>query len=422
MSVSVEVQYRRAIEALRSGVPNRDAVQVLGSSQPRIEEKFREHLQAAREGVAAGTQAPGILVEGDFGSGKSHLLEHLQHVALEEHYVCSKVVISKDTPLYDPAKLFRAAIGAAVVPDRKGVALTEIAASLQPTSPAYQELAGWASRPESGLNSRFAATLFLYPRMRGNEGGDRILSFWAGDPLNAGELRAWLRAHGEAASYRLESVPARQLPVQRFAFTTRLSVAAGYAGWVLLVDEVELIGRYSFRQRARSYASLARWAGKLQSESLPGLATVFAITTDFARAVLEQRGDVERVPGKLRAIGLDSDRMMASQAERGMRFIAREALRLRGPEPETIEETMERLREIHGKAYGWEPPPAEAARRPGSTSMRQYVRRWINEWDLMRLFAGYSVETVVQDLAVRLGEDPELETPSEWDEGDDPRP
>jgi hypothetical protein len=414
--VSAEVQYRRAIEALRSGVPNRDAVQVLGSAQPRIEERFREQLQATREGMAGGTQAPGLLVEGDFGSGKSHLLEYLQHTALEEHFVCSKVVVSKETPLYDAAKLYRAAIEAAVVPDRKGPALSEIGASLQPSSPGYQDLAQWAGRPESGLNSRFAATLFLYPRMRGKEGGDRILSFWAGDPLNASELRAWLRAHGEAASYRLESVTARELPEQRFAFMTRLIVAAGYAGWVLLVDEVELVGRYSFRQRARSYAALARRAGKLQGEALPGLATVFAITTDFARAVLEERGDAERVPGKLRATGLDSDRLLASQAERGMRFIAREAMRLRGPEPETVEETMERLREIHGKAYRWEPPLADTARRPGSTSMRQHVRRWINEWDLMRLYPGYQVDTVVQELAVQYGEDRELEAPSEWDE------
>ena len=55
-------------------------------------------------------------------------------------------------------------------------------------------------------------------------------------------------------------------------------VAAGYSGWVLLVDEVELVGRYSFGpQRARSYAELARLMGKLEAFNLPGLTSVFTI-------------------------------------------------------------------------------------------------------------------------------------------------
>jgi len=51
MNVDQKIQHRRAIEALRSGVPNRDAVLALGCKQPTIEEKFRAQLQAAKEGL-----------------------------------------------------------------------------------------------------------------------------------------------------------------------------------------------------------------------------------------------------------------------------------------------------------------------------------------------------------------------------------
>ncbi|HEY8744534.1 MAG TPA: hypothetical protein VIU62_15675, partial [Chloroflexota bacterium] len=67
------VEYRRAIEALRAGVPNRDAVRALGSNQQSIEEKFRQQLEAASADVARDAQSGGLLVAGDFGSGKSHL-------------------------------------------------------------------------------------------------------------------------------------------------------------------------------------------------------------------------------------------------------------------------------------------------------------------------------------------------------------
>src|SRR5262245_2211528 len=158
--MSSQIVSRRAIEALRAGVPNRDAVLALGCEQPFIEERFRARFQQAKEGVTQGVQAGGLLIAGDFGAGKSHLLEYLQQVALAEHFVCSKVVVSKETPLYDPTKFYRAAVRAAVAPGRRGAALTEVAAQLDPRNDAYTELSAWAHGPGAALNSRFAATLF----------------------------------------------------------------------------------------------------------------------------------------------------------------------------------------------------------------------------------------------------------------------
>ena len=153
--ISARVQARRAIEVLRAGVPNRDAVRALGSSQPRIEDRFRQQLERVIDDVPNKTQAPGLLVAGDFGSGKSHLLESLQHLALEQNFVASKVVISKETPLHDPAKLYRAAVQGAAVPGKRGSALTEIAFGLQFESRGYADLSGWANDPEpSGKNGQ----------------------------------------------------------------------------------------------------------------------------------------------------------------------------------------------------------------------------------------------------------------------------
>ena len=78
---------RRAIEALRNGVPNRDAVRVLGCNQPEVESRFKEQLAAMASATEADTQVPGMLVAGGFGTGKSHLLEYLEHLALSENFV-----------------------------------------------------------------------------------------------------------------------------------------------------------------------------------------------------------------------------------------------------------------------------------------------------------------------------------------------
>ena len=407
------VNARRAIEALRAGVPNRDAVRLLTNHQPQLEARFGHQLAALAEDAAAGRATAGLLIAGDFGSGKSHLLEYLEHLALEERMVCSRIIVSKETPLYDIRRVFRAAVESLMVPGKRGSALAELVASLDPDGADYAALTHWVSRPDVGLSSRFAATLFLYHQVKDPESRDRIVSFWGGDPLDVSQMRAWLRDLGERSTYRLEAVPMRDLAYQRLLFFSRLILAAGYAGWVVLFDEVELIGRYSFKQRARSYAELARWAGKLKSGGSPGVAASFAITADYDAAVLQDRNDLEVVPRKLRASATDADRKLANAAEQGMRMIAREPVRLRGPDRSMLERTREEVRALHARAFGWDPPELGAGEVLSTTRIRQYVRRWINEWDLARLYPDYVPQTVMVDMPVDYSVRPELEAPEE---------
>ena len=68
---------RRALEALRSGVPNGDAVSILGCDQSEIVSVFEQILNETANETRTDSSNMGMLVEGGFGSGKSHLLQHL---------------------------------------------------------------------------------------------------------------------------------------------------------------------------------------------------------------------------------------------------------------------------------------------------------------------------------------------------------
>lgn len=405
----LRVPARRAIEALRAGVPNHDAVRALGGGQPAIETRFRTLLESAADDVERGTQEPGLLVAGDFGSGKSHVLVALEQLSLREQYVCSTVSVSKELPLHDSDKLYRAAIRAARLPDRRGAAMSELAFKLDWNSLACEEFVTWASDPASGISSRFAASLLVFQRTHDEEVKNRIISFWGGDPLSMVDLRRWLRDQGAAGTFALEHVPMAELPAQHFQFTSRLIAAAGYAGWVLLVDELELISQYSSKARARAYASLARWSGRIKEQRCPGLVTLFTITQDFATLVLHARNDIERIPDRLRATGREADRQLSIGAEAGMRMIERDKLPIRPPDAAFLDRLREQLRDIHGAAYDWQPPDLAAGERATSTSMRQYVRRWINEWDLLRLYPEYQPSTISEGLVFDLEEDADME-------------
>jgi len=402
---------RRAVEALRAGVPNRDAVRALGSKQDVIEQRFRERLELARQGKAAG----GLLVAGDFGSGKSHLLEHLRRLAEEERFVASKVVISKETPLHDPAKVYRAAVDGAAVPGRHGSALTEIAYALDFESDRYASFYRWAASPEVALNERFPASLYLFENLKSDdrEFAERIIRFWSGDPISVGELKRKLREVGEAATWSLSKIAQRELALQRFRFVARMIQAAGFSGWALLLDEVELIGRHSPLQRGRSYGEVARWVAGFDREPIEGLVSALTITGDFEAAVLDEKLDLERIPARFRERG---EEVLAERAEQGMRIIERDSIRLARPDQAALGETYRKLREIHARAYGWEPPDIDRQVLLSSRQMREYVRAWITEWDLRRLYPQYHPEIEVERLRLGYTEDTDLERPLEGEE------
>lgn len=396
---------RRAVEALRAGVPNRDAVAALGSGQSAIEDRFHALCEAA-----AGGTAGGLLLGGGFGAGKSHLLEHLARFALDAGFTVSRVMVSKETPLHDPVKVFRAAVETAVRAGQVRPALIEAAAALDLDGRAYAELLRWASSTGSGLNERFPATLALFAHLRDRDAAyaDAITRFWSGDPIAVPELRRRMREIGEQRP-ALSPVSAAELGRQRLRFAARLLTAAGSAGWVVLFDEVELIGRYSLLQRAKSYAELARWMRGDHGGPGTPVAAVLAMTDDFEAAVITGRNDRDLVPSRLRAKETAEANELAAAAQLGMRVIDRETHLLTPPDELELKQAYTRLREMHGLAFGWQPPDVAGLEQLGATRMRQYVRAWINEWDLVRLDPAYRPETEILDVSTDYREDPDLE-------------
>ena len=404
------VQSRRALEALRAGVPNRDAVAALGSLQTGVEDRFSQLLEAV-DSRPEDDPPGGMLIGGGFGSGKSHVLGHLAARALDAGFVVSKVVISKETPMHDPAKVYRSAIDDARLPGKPGSAIDEIAVGLRTDSREYADLYRWVHRDDAPVDSRFAASLFLYEYTRGDaEFADRIVRFWAGDKLPVADLRRRLKEAGAASTYRLAAVKERDLATQRFRFVPRLIQAAGYRGWVILLDEVELIGRYSLLQRSKSYAEVARWVRGDRDDPGAPLGAVLTTVDDFDAQVLVGKNDIELIPKRLRMKGTVEHDLLATAAETGMRIMEREQVPLQPPDLDALDRTYVMLKEIHAGAYGWTPTDVEGLERLPSNRMRQYVRAWINEWDLRRLDPTYRPDIAATEVVVDFTEDAQLES------------
>ena len=410
-AITAQLKNRRALEALRNGVPNGDAVAVLGCSQPAVEQDFNAHLSRLSGDTDMPESSLGMLVAGDFGSGKSHLLGYLESEALKQNFVCSRVVISKETPLFDMDKVFRAAIENARAPGMTGHMVEEIAQKLDYDSPGYAEFFQWANREDNGLHRILPATLIVHENVTPrDELWNEITRFWSGDRIQLKDLRDGLRHIGQAQAYPFRAPVAREMPPQKLRFLLELIKAAGYRGWVVLMDEIELVANYSVLQRARSYAELSRWMGQVGEASYPGLIMVGTVTADFASYVLDRKEDRDKAAPRLRARGRDTDNVAAARAETGMRLIERGVRNLAEPDAEMLSNLYDRLRDIHSQAYNWDAPDIDhAVGRGGLTRIRSFVRRWINEWDLRRLYPESEPEIEETELTFSYEEDTTLE-------------
>ena len=409
MSRDAGLMARRAIEALRSGVPNRDAVRQLPAFQNDITQKFSESIWEMREAAASGEESSRYMViSGGFGAGKSHLLEYLRHEALEQNCVCSHVVISKETPLFDPLKLLRAAAETASAPKKAGRAVSEIIFADKLDDMRFAKLFKWAHE-QPGLGDRVAPLLkLLDERVAGGEEFlDKIVWEWSGYPMKVSDIRAALKEINQQSMYRIKSIPQRELGLHLWRFLPRLFDAAGYGGWVVLIDEVELMLRYSKLQRAKAYAQIARLAGVARDFKMFGLLPVFSVTDDFWATLSDWLKDSTELADWLRNRGRPGDVELARDVDAGIKLLRRPNV-LRPARERELGELKDHLRRLHSLAFGWNAPPARELDSLSSRSVREYVKSWIAEWDMMLLYPDYRPEIVVEEVKPDYSEDKDL--------------
>jgi hypothetical protein len=403
----MSLEPRTAIEALRAGVPNRAAIRLMGIEQAEIEHAF--------DGVLSGAWQPdtchGIGVAGGFGAGKSHLLGYLAEAARLQNFVVSHVVISKETPLSHAAHVFGAAVRAAGLPNGPDDPISACVAALRERPEALDALEDLVTAEGSGFAGVFAAVLFLLRRASTPlETQRRLERFLGGGMISMAVLRPALAALGAGKRFSAKVPPAAELADQLIRFLPLLFRAAGYAGWCVLLDEVELIGRYTPLQRALSYAGLTAWLGLDGRSGFAGIAGAYAITDDFSVAVIEARQDRDRLPERLRLKGRVIEAELALAGMRHIEATVRQH-RLLPPGPVDLGRCQDKVRGLYAAAYGWEAPALPPAERISSRTMRQYIKGWVTQWDLLRL-EGYRVALVSETMATDYTENAALGEPA----------
>ena len=178
----------------------------------------------------------------------------------------------RGVPLNSAHEVFKAAVNGLRLPDRVGGGLSEAVSNLRFESREYVHLYKEIQAPGNHFDPVFQATLQQYEYEKDPAYLDELVRFWSGEPIRTPALRAQTKIVGRFS----QKQPARRpedLAIGRLGFVARMLVAAGYRGWVLFLDEAELIAKFSLSGRMRSFGVLSQLIG-VRPTSPPGLATI----------------------------------------------------------------------------------------------------------------------------------------------------
>jgi hypothetical protein len=411
--IAATISERRAIEALRAGVPNGDGVRALGTDQSEILAAFDAQLANAAS-TDAGT-ATGFVISGTFGSGKSHLVEELHQRALAGNYVSSKVAISKETPLHMPQKVVQAIVGSMQAKDKPEGLLLDMVLGYKSDRLAADDLRKWCGSKESRVSVMFRSLLDLRDAgIEDLEVVDLVLRYFSGETIPTYTIRRRITDLG--LNLPIEAVTAVDRPWQTMRFLSRFCQVSGYRGWAVFLDETELISKYGPISRARAYEQLGRWLGLRPGHRIAGTAVVATVINDFVYEILGAKGDRWNIPEILERGRRSSDIDGVPYAVEAIAAIDN-ALYLKPVSQEQLQKAHDVLREAHGRAYNWTAPHLDIEFR-SQNPMRLYVRRWINEWDLRRLYGQGPLSFGDEDLAPDLTQDEAYDVPDWEDELD----
>ncbi|MBE3584406.1 MAG: DUF2791 family P-loop domain-containing protein [Limnochordaceae bacterium] len=426
-------QQQRIIENLRSGVPSPSVAlsfpmgreDILNRIQAKLNGLGKEEGEPERESSA--TASGGQLFQANYGDGKTHLLHAIWNLARTQNCVVSLVSLSKEAQLDKPDRLYARIAANTFLPDGSQPGLERLLEWFRPGRPQTEDLLAWAERY---LHPKVAAV--VRNRIEGPNTGEqevyKLDQDLHGILLTMQDLKAIHRLNFGSALRVSPSFKVKRDMPDYFRLVSRMIRSAGYQGWVILLDEVELIGRLGRGSRAASYAMLAWLLGEAASApgagpgagALTATYTVGVVASNFFSEVLDGRGDAEQASAWLQ------DRQRPVEAELAEKAIARllAAEALPSLTRSQLLKVMDQILAAHEGAYNWQAgvTPEELLQRVLETAPEEDVKlrtriRTAIQWLDLKMQYGAAPRLAVHDLTEEpYDEEPHDEPDSDPDE------
>ena len=379
-----DIEARHIIEALRSGVPSRAVGQYFSEARPRIMREISDRLDS----VCDAGKSSGMIISGKYGEGKTHLLNTVFNLAHSNNMVVSYLSLSKETPMDKLYLVYQKVIQNTYLPMRQQPGFMQELEKISANSPVASEMLVYALQQletdklyylfRSYLNTEDSDEKFL---LQADLEGDFV--------ANAALKKIYRRIFNETVKYKVNFTKAKHCG-DYFKFMSHLFTLMGYHGWVILIDETELMGRLGKKARLNAYRNMARF---LLPERCPeNTFSIFALSASYTEDVIEAKHEYEN----LEAVYPDEP-----EPARTVLDLLVKAPQLVPLTKEEISSVLGKIQDFHGRAYEWTPNLSLASltesTQSGGYLLRTKIRAAIEFLDQLYQY-GKAGNTTVNEL------------------------
>ena len=392
-----DFEARHVIEALRSGIPSRAVGQYFSEARPGIMKEISGHLDETCETG----KSKGMIIAGKYGEGKTHLLNTVFSMAHSNNMVVSYLSLSKETPFDKLYLVYQKLVNNTFLPKRVQPGFTQILEKMTPGSPAANELLLYAAKHLE--TDKLYYLLRAYLNTEDLDEKFMLQADLEGDFIaNVLLKQIYRRIYNERVKYNVNFSKTKHCR-DYFSFLSRLFRLMGYNGWVILIDETELIGRLSKKARLNAYRNMAQFL--LPDERREGIYTLFALGASYTEDVIETKHDYENL-----------EEIYPEQQEpvRTVLNLITRAQQLAPLTDSEIREVLKKIQVFHGRAYDWNPNISMgtilAATQSGGYLLRTKLRAAIELLDQLYQY-GEAGNTRINELGQETFEEdvPSLE-------------
>ncbi len=379
-----DIEARHIIEALRSGVPSRAVGQYFSEARPRIMREISDRLDS----VCDAGKSSGMIISGKYGEGKTHLLNTVFNLAHSNNMVVSYLSLSKETPMDKLYLVYQKVIQNTYLPRRQQPGFMQELEKISANSPVAGEMLVYALQQletdklyylfRSYLNTEDSDEKFL---LQADLEGDFV--------ANAALKKIYRRIFNETVKYKVNFTKTKHCG-DYFKFMSHLFTLMGYHGWVILIDETELMGRLGKKARLNAYRNMARF---LLPERCPeNTFSIFALSASYTEDVIEAKHEYEN----LEAVYPDEP-----EPARTVLDLLVKAPQLVPLTKEEISSVLGKIQDFHGRAYEWTPNLSLASltesTQSGGYLLRTKIRAAIEFLDQLYQY-GKAGNTTVNEL------------------------
>lgn len=334
------------IEALRSGISSRRLSAIFTYGR----EGRLEQVMQLLDSVAAGNGQKATLIKGDFGEGKTHFLNNIFNHALGKNFVVSFVVLSKETPFSRLDRVYPKIVGATYLPGAVEPGIEMLLRDVRPGSDLAGRLLAFADQE---LHPKLYYVLKNYLEAGDTYQQHLLIGDLSGEWLPVSSLKS-LHKLNMGKSVKIAKFSAKDHVWDYFRLLANLIKSRGYAGWVILFDEFELVGTLGAMSRADAYCNLGKFLFPQDRALLPATYAVFSISARFweDRLLNEKHPDFDIIPSKLNSKGAGP---LADLVKRALNALLQDVISLESLSSSEVEKILLAVRDLHAKAYDWQP-------------------------------------------------------------------